>query len=71
VILIEDRTEDIALVAGRWHDARANREAALCEIEGDDRYAKLQTFLAMCARLARERRLSRYAYLAQRPASAV
>jgi SAM-dependent methyltransferase len=63
----EDRTEDIAQVAGRWYDARAGREAVLREIEGDERYAKQQTFFAMCARLARERRLSRFAYLARKP----
>jgi SAM-dependent methyltransferase len=66
----EDRTEDIALVARRWHDARAEREAALRGIEGDERYAKQQTFFAMCARLAREARLSRFAYLARKPVGA-
>jgi SAM-dependent methyltransferase len=69
VEVAEDRTEDIALVAGRWHDARAKREADLRAIEGDERYTKQQVFFAMCARLAAERRLSRYAYLARKPAS--
>jgi hypothetical protein len=66
----EDRTEDITLVAGRWHDARAKREAMLREIEGDEHFTKQQTFLAMCARLAREGRLSRFAYLARKPVGA-
>jgi SAM-dependent methyltransferase len=66
----EDRTGDIALVAGRWHDARAKREAALREIEGDERFTKQQTFFAMCARLARERRLSRFAYVARKAGGA-
>ena len=70
VEIAEDRTDDIALVAGRWHDARARREAILREIEGDERYAKQQTFFAMCARLAREGRLSRFAYLARKPVGA-
>ena len=70
VEIAEDRTEDIALVAGRFHDARAKREAVLREIEGDERYAKLQTFFAMCARLAREGLLSRFAYLARKPVGA-
>jgi SAM-dependent methyltransferase len=67
VEIAEDRTDDIALVAGRWHDARARREAILRQIEGDERYAKQQTFFAMCARLARQGRLSRFAYLARKP----
>lgn len=70
VVSREDRTEDIALVAGRWHDARAQQEAVLREIEGDERYTGMQAFMATCARLARERRLSRLAYLARTPASA-
>jgi SAM-dependent methyltransferase len=67
----EDRTADIALVASRWHDARAKREAVLREIEGDAHFTKQQTFLAMCARLAREGRLSRFAYLARKPVGSI
>jgi SAM-dependent methyltransferase len=69
VTIREDRTEAVAWVAGRWHDARAQREAPLREIDGDERYDALQAFLAMCARLAREGRLSRFAYLAGKPVS--
>jgi SAM-dependent methyltransferase len=69
VAVREDRTENVALVAGRWVDVRAEREAALREIEGDERYDALQAFYAMCARLAREGRLSRVAYLARKPVS--
>jgi SAM-dependent methyltransferase len=69
VALREDRTEDVALVAGRWHDVRAQREAVLREIEGDEPYDALQAFYAMCACLAREGRLSRFAYLARKPVS--
>ena len=69
VAVREDRTEATAWVAGRWHDARAHQEAALREIEGDERYDAMQAFYAMCARLAREGRLSRVAYLARKPVS--
>jgi SAM-dependent methyltransferase len=68
VEVAEDRTGDIALVAGRWRDARAKREADLRAVEGDERYTKQQIFFAMCAGLAAERRLSRFAYLASKPA---
>ena len=70
VKIAEGRTKASALAAGRWHDARAKRDAALREIEGDERYAKQQTFFAMCARLAREGRLSRFADLARKPVGA-
>jgi SAM-dependent methyltransferase len=67
VEMAEDRTADTSLVAGCWHDARAKHEVVLREIEGDEHFMKQQTFLAMCARLAREGRLSRFAYLARKP----
>ena len=54
-----------------WPGAGTTRgrsgKRSLREIEGDERYAKQQTFFAMCARLAREGRLSRFAYLARKP----
>lgn len=68
---VEDRTADMALVASRWYNARASREATLREIEGDERYEKQQAFFAMCALLAGERRLSRYAFLARKPGGTV
>jgi SAM-dependent methyltransferase len=70
VVIREDRTEATAWVAARWYDAREQREAPLREIEGDERYTGMQAFLDTCARLARERRLSRFAYLARKPVSA-
>lgn len=70
VAIREDATAEVANVAGRWHDVRAHREAALREAEGDMRYAAQQAFFAMCARPAREERLSRFAYLARKPVEA-
>ena len=63
----QDVTENAARVAGRWLRARAAREAALRELEGGERFAGLQRFLAAVERLAVERRLSRFAYLVERP----
>lgn len=65
----EETTANVARIADRWHDARARREAALRVIEGDERYDAFQVFIALCARLAREGRLSRFAYLARKPVS--
>lgn len=62
----EDLTENMAAMAGRWHDARARFRDDLLVDEGEATFEGIQRFLAACHVLARERRLSRYAYLARR-----
>lgn len=62
----EDRTEALATIASNWHAARMKREIDLRRIEGDATFEGQQQFLEMTARLGRERRLSRLAYLATR-----
>ena len=62
----EDLTENMAAMAGRWHDARARFREDLLPDEGEETFAGIQRFLAACHVLARERRLSRYAFLARR-----
>jgi ubiquinone/menaquinone biosynthesis C-methylase UbiE len=66
VIRREDLTENMAAMAGRWHDARAEFHDELVADEGEATFKGVQRFLAACHLLARERRLSRYAYLAER-----
>jgi len=61
----EDLTENMAAMAGRWHDARAHFRDALLADESEDTFEGIQRFLSASHILARERRLSRYAYLAQ------
>ncbi len=61
---IEDRTENVARVARRWHAARAANESKVRELEGDKEYEGQQTFFDVAATLAEQRRLSRFAYLA-------
>ena len=63
----EDVTENAARTSGRWLRARQAREAALLPIEGPERFEGLQRFLAAVERLTSERRLSRFAYLVERP----
>lgn len=65
----EDVTETAALVAGRWYEARQKRREDLLRIEGQERFEGLQQFLAMVQRLTTERRLSRFVYLAEKPAA--
>jgi cyclopropane fatty-acyl-phospholipid synthase-like methyltransferase len=62
----EDLTENMASMAGRWHDARAQFRDELVADEGEATFEGVQRFLSACHLLARERRLSRYAYVAER-----
>jgi SAM-dependent methyltransferase len=66
----EDRTEAVAGIAGRWHAARARHAPELEREEGADWFARRQRFLEVTAELAASRRLSRFLYLAERPAEA-
>jgi hypothetical protein len=67
VLAVEDNTSDLAVVAGRRCDARADRAPALRRIEGDETFEGRQRFFDIVARLASERRLGRFVYLAERP----
>ena len=62
----EDVTDNMAVLAERRRAARAARSDALREIEGQQTYEGQQEFFAVAARLARERRLSRYLYVAEK-----
>lgn len=61
-----DLSEATARVAADWHAARAKRSAELTRIEGAETYEGQQNFLSVTSRLAGERRLSRFAYLASK-----
>ncbi len=63
---VRDVTDAEASISARWRDARARRRDALATIEGQDGFEDLQRFLDMVCVLSRERRLSRFAYLADR-----
>jgi SAM-dependent methyltransferase len=66
-LAVEDATENMAAVAERWLGARAERAEALRELEGEPTFDGQQRFLEVAARLARERRLSRFIHLAEKP----
>jgi SAM-dependent methyltransferase len=68
VILREDVTANAALVAGRWHEARQAHRADLLAIEGEPRFEGLQRFFQAVHLLTSERRLSRIAYIVEKPA---
>lgn len=64
----EDVTAAMASTAARWWEARRRREAELRRIEGDATFEGQQRFFEVAARIAREGRLSRFAYVASKPA---
>lgn len=68
VVLTADVTAAVARTSGRWHEARARRRSALCELEGEPRFDEVQRFLAMVHTLASERRLSRFAFVGEKAA---
>jgi len=66
LLIKEDVTGNMAEVAEKRRAARAARAADLREIEGDQVYEGQQEFFAVAARIAKERRLSRFLYVAQK-----
>jgi len=62
----DDVTENVALTSGHWFDAREKRRDAVIAIEGQERFDGLQRFLAAVHKLTTERRLSRFAFLAEK-----
>ena len=66
LLVCEDATANMAKVAEARRAARAKHSASLREIEGDSAYESQQQFLTVAARVANERRLSRFAYVAQK-----
>jgi hypothetical protein len=64
--MCEDLTANMAKVAEARLVARASRSTPLREIEGSPTYDGQQEFLAVAARVAREGRLSRFAYISKK-----
>jgi SAM-dependent methyltransferase len=67
LVRTDDVTADAAIIAKRWHYARARRGKELVRIEGKENFEGLQNFLWRVHVLSVEGRLSRYAYLARKP----
>lgn len=63
-----DTTQAIADIAFKLHAARKARSQALQDEEGAEWFAKRQRFLATTAELAASSRLSRFIYVAEKPA---
>jgi SAM-dependent methyltransferase len=64
----DDETEGAAVIARRWREARAKHRAELEAREGAENFEGLQRFLGCVQTLSEERRMSRFCYLADKPA---
>lgn len=65
----QDVTENAAQVSFRWREARQRLREDLVQIEGAERYEGVQKFLTAVHHLTNERRLSRIAYLVEKPSA--
>lgn len=63
---VQDVTAAVETISRKWRDAREPRRERLVTLEGADGFEGLQRFLGSVHTLARERRLSRFVYLAAR-----
>jgi SAM-dependent methyltransferase len=66
LVEMSDRTENMARIAERWRHAREARAQDLRRVEGGATFEGQQRFFDVAARLAGERRLSRFAFRAVR-----
>jgi hypothetical protein len=65
---VRDATEGEVSISKKWHDARDKHREALIALEGAESFEGVQRFLEVCHSLVDERRLSRFMYLAAKPA---
>ena len=67
LLVYEDSTPQVWHLVERWRAARARRERALREIEGDALFEALQTNLEVSTVIGKEGRLSRFILVAAKP----
>jgi SAM-dependent methyltransferase len=63
----EDVTRNAALISGRWQRAREAHRDDLLRFEGRERFEGLQRFFGAVHDLTSQRRLSRIAYVVEKP----
>jgi SAM-dependent methyltransferase len=69
VLAVEDTTAAVAEIAARRAEARAASAEGLVQAEGAEGFERRQRFFRASARLAAEGRVSRFSYLARKPAA--
>ncbi|NNF15035.1 MAG: methyltransferase domain-containing protein [Gemmatimonadetes bacterium] len=62
---VADRTDNMSRMARRWWEARESRADDLRGVEGTETFEGQQIFFEVAARLAEERRLSRFAFASE------
>ena len=67
LLTFEDLTRNMTEIAERRMTARGSRSSALRKVEGEQGYEEQQEFFATAARIAKEARLSRFVYVAEKP----
>jgi hypothetical protein len=67
VVVSGDVTQNTAEIADRRRVARESHAQALRKIEGNQAFAAQQEFLTVASRLAKEDRLSRFVFVAEKP----
>ena len=68
LLLQEDVSDNAALVAGRWRQARQDHREDLLRIEGKERFEGLQRFFSAVHTLTGQRQLSRIAFVVEKAA---
>jgi cyclopropane fatty-acyl-phospholipid synthase-like methyltransferase len=69
VMSVEDKTENMAFMARNWLDTRDRYSSELIKVEGEETFSEQQTFFKVAAKIAEERRLSRFAFGAVKKSS--
>ncbi len=59
---IEDKTENMAFMARNWLNTRDRYSSELVRVEGEESFSETQAFFKVAAKIAEERRLSRFAF---------
>lgn len=70
LVLTAEVTASVSRTSQRWYEARSKRKEALCKLEGATKFDELQHFLTTAHTLARDGRLSRFAFVGEKPAAA-
>ena len=62
VLSVDDKTENMAIMALNWLKTRDRYSEELIKVEGEETFSGQQAFFKVAANIAEERRLSRFAF---------
>jgi hypothetical protein len=67
VVACDNATDNMTIVSKRWRNAREAKRKELVKMEGRKTFEGIQTYLDVVHLLAKEHRLSRYVFVAEKP----